>query len=102
MYMYKYKKKQTNATKDLLTKITHLASKRGLALSRWPELPHRSKRITWMLHSGDRCESALRQDGYVCAVRLTQIEGKTKNCEAYRLLNMLMLRNFTQEEIEKY
>ena len=82
---------------DLVREIEHLASVRGMILGRW-ETSSRFcgwiKTITYALYRGERPARSVDAQGP--SIALSQTEGTTPCCEAYRRLTML--RNEIRED----
>ena len=76
---------------DLVKTIETLATQQGLSLYRWQTASRHNGHIvtiTWGLHRGSRPRYSRDCNG--TTVTLSQIEGKTQACEAYkRLLTLL-------------
>ena len=77
---------------NLVREIEAKATAQGLALSRWETSSTRSgwiKTITWAVHRGPRTDQSKNADA-VASITLSQMEGTTKRCEAYRELSKLL------------
>ena len=78
---------------DLVQRIEARADGMGLTVSRWetsgPFSSH-DKTITWAVHSGERPERSGSLPDYAPRVVLSNVEGQTKRCEAFKRLSELL------------
>lgn len=85
----------------LVRELEQACAERGLTLSRWQTNHSRfALAITWAAHQGERPAQSRYLADHWPMVKLSQLEGKTKRCQAYRLLSVLLekVRQFPEEE----
>lgn len=82
---------------DLVRAIEAEAAARGLTLSRWETSGKRlvfDKRITWAVHAGEKpakhADLFAREGVLIGPIHLSQAEGATERCAAYRSLGALL------------
>ena len=76
---------------NLVKQLEQKAKSTGLTLSRWQTNGYGGRvSITWALHSGDRPSFSRDLPDDAQVVVLSQLEGKTKQCEAYKALSTLL------------
>jgi hypothetical protein len=77
---------------QLVNQIEETAKNQGLTLSRWQANKGGfTIEITYIVHTGEREAQARHQpeDSIVAITRLSQMEGTTARCQAYRELTKL-------------
>ena len=78
---------------DLVRAIEDKATVRGLTVSRWltnSTAAGYAQSITWAVHSGPRPVRTTLLPEDARTVKLNNVEGKTKRCEAYQKLSGLL------------
>ena len=81
-----------NEVVALLYALTQAADDQGLTLSRWRtnRSNGRPLRITYALHPGPRPRTSAQLPPTTPTVILTHPEGRTRRCQAFRLLSALL------------
>lgn len=77
---------------QLVNELANKAKAKGLTLSRWQaNKSGHAVTVTYALHTGERAAQFRYQpeEGIVDYVKLDNLEGSTKKCEAYREISEL-------------
>ena len=81
---------QDSPVGKMVAEIEAICTERGLTLSRWQaNKAGNAVTVTYIAHTGERAAQARYQNGIAADCTISQMEGTTERCEAYRRLSAL-------------